>query len=173
MAQFVQNAAAQIELASNFVLAELKTMPERIKTGDAPMPREPVSEPVMVVVPPPPTQTVWMLRTAKFRDHAGLVQFARQFDDAEMPMETAQRALHRGVAVSVSDPRRRDLRGARGGDPVDPRAPDIVDLDDDEATGPAHIEPMVVVDPAPAAANFRVIDRSSENRAIKVAGPQF
>jgi chromosome segregation ATPase len=61
MAQFVQNAAAQVELASNFVLVELRAMPERIKTGDAPIPREPDAEPVAVVEPPPPTQTVWML----------------------------------------------------------------------------------------------------------------
>jgi hypothetical protein len=95
------------------------------------------------------------------------------YEDCELPVQTAQRALRRDVAVPVTDPRRRDLKGARGGFHPDPRAPDIVDLDDDEATRLAHIEPMVVVDPGLAAANFRVIDSSSENRAIKVAGPQF
>ena len=33
-----------------------------------------------------------------------------------MPVSTAQRALRHGVAVSVADPRRAQLRGARGGD---------------------------------------------------------
>jgi len=171
MAQFVQNAAAEVELASNFVLVELRAMPERIKTGDAPILREPVTEPVAVVEPPPRTMTVWLLRSVKFRDHTGMVRLARQYDDAEMPMETAQRALHRGVAALVTDPRRRNLKGARGGDPVDPRAIDIVDLDAvDETKVPSS---GTENNPVMAAANFRVIDRSSEARRLKIEVPRL
>jgi hypothetical protein len=71
----------------------------------------------MAVETPLPTQTVWMLRSAKFRDHAGAVQYAKQFDDHEMPVEIAQRALRRNVVVPLSDPRRANLKGARGGLP--------------------------------------------------------
>jgi hypothetical protein len=171
MASFVQNVRAQIELAAGFSLAELRATVDRVKTGDAPMPPEPVSEPVTAVEPPPPTQTVWLLRSVKYRDNAGMVRLARQYDDAEMPMETAQRALHRGVAALVTDPRRRDLKGARGGDPVNARAIDIIDLDAvDEATVPAI---GTENNPVLAAAKFRVIDRSSEARTLKIEVPRL
>jgi hypothetical protein len=171
MASFVQNVQAQIELAAGFSLTELRATVDRIKTGDAAIPREPVTEPVAVVEPPPRTMTVWLLRSVKFRDHTGMVRLARQYDDAEMPMQTAQCALRLGVAAPVTDPRRRDLKGARGGDPVDPRAIDIVDLDAvDEAKVPAI---GTENNPVLAAANFRVIDRSSEAHTLKIEVPRL
>jgi hypothetical protein len=87
-----------------------------------------------------------------------------------MPVEAAQRALRCGVAVPVTDPRRAKLKGTRGGFAVDPRAPDIVDLDGENETAPSHIAPAIASDPA---VNFTVLDRSSETRTIKIAGPQF
>jgi hypothetical protein len=171
MASFVQNVQAQIELAAGFSLAELRATVDRVKTGDTPIPREPDAEPVAVVETPLTTMTVWMLRSAKFRDHAGVVQYARQFEDCELPSQTAERALRRNVAVPVTDPRRRDLKGARGGFHPDPRAPDIADLDAvDEAKAPdidAENNPVL------AAANFRVIDRSSEARRLKIEVPRL
>lgn len=171
MATFILNATAQIELASGFSLAELRATIDRIKTGDAPIPREPDSEPVAVVEPPPMTMTVWLLRSVKFRDHTGLVRHARQYDDIELPLEIAQRALRCGAAVLVTDPRRRNLKGARGGDPVDPSAPDIVNLD---AIDIAKV-PEINIDNKPviAAAGFRVIDRSSENRTLQIEVPRI
>ena len=84
-------------------------------------------------------------------------------------MLTAQRALRCGAAVLVSDPRRRNLKGARGGDAVDPRAIDIIDLDADSATMPtANVES----DPVLAAAGFKVIDRSSENHKLEITVPR-
>jgi hypothetical protein len=107
----------------------------------------------------------------KFRDHTGIVRLARQYDDAEMPVPTAQRALRLRVAVPVTDPRRRNLKGARGGDPVDPRAIDIVDLDAvDEAKVP---DIGTENNPVVAAASFRVIDRSGEARTLKIEVPRL
>ncbi|MGX9431185.1 MULTISPECIES: hypothetical protein [Bradyrhizobium] len=168
MASFIINGMGQVEIAANFALAELRMMPERIKTGGATIPRdqrEPAA--VAVVEPRPATQEVFMMRSAKFRDHEGAVRIARQYDDAEMPVQTAQRALRRNVAVPVSDPRRAKLRGARGGFAVDPRSPDVVDLDDE--TSPSRNEELA----SEPVGNFTVIDRSSESRTIKVAGPDF
>jgi hypothetical protein len=77
--------------------------------------------------------------------------------------DTAQRALRHGVAMSVVDPRRAQLRGARGGD-FDPLAPDVVDLDAiEEPKGVQYLSP----DPVMAAANFQPLDRGPE-RMLKV-----
>ncbi|NOJ40321.1 hypothetical protein [Bradyrhizobium australiense] len=111
-------------------------------------------------------QTIFMMRSARFRDHEGMVRIARQYDDAEMPVQTAQRALQSGVAVPMTDPCRANLKGTRGGFAVDPRAPDILDLDDEKTIGPQQV-PL-----ASSNANFIVLDRSAENRTIEIAVPR-
>jgi hypothetical protein len=129
MARFVGNTTAQVEVAAGFAVAELRAMVASILDGAAPIPSpKPKPEPVAVIEPPPPTMTVFMLRSAKYRDHDGRTRFAGQYTDAMMPVPTAQRALRHGVAVSVADPRRAQLRGSRGSD-FNPSASDVVDLD--------------------------------------------
>ena len=143
-------------------------MPERIKTGDVAIPRGKPEPDAIKVIERPPTQTVFMMRSAKFRDAAGMMRTARQYDDAEMPVQTAQRALRRNVAVPVSDPRRASLKDARGGFHPDPRAPDIVDLDDDdEVTRPPNVA-SVTSDP-----RFIVLDRSAEARTLEITVPRL
>jgi len=167
MARFLGNTMAQLEIAAGFSLAELRATVDRIKTGDAAIPRvEPQPAPLTVIEQPPPTQTVFMLRSANYRDHDGRKRFAGQHEDAIMPVPIAQRALRHGVAVSVADPRRAQLRGARGGD-FNPLAPDVVDLDAlEEPKGVPYLG-VDIADPALRAANFTVIDRGPA-RALKV-----
>jgi hypothetical protein len=167
MAGFVQNTMGQIEIAANFALAELKALPEAIRQGRQAIPRELALKPVPVPEPPL-TMTFFMLRSAHYRDHDGRKQFGGQWEDATMPVATAQRALDKGIATAVTDPRRAQLRGARGGD-FNPHAPDVVDLDTvEEPKGVPHIEP----DPVLRQANFTVIDRSAEARTIQVEVPR-
>jgi hypothetical protein len=117
------------------------------------------------VVEQAPLMTVFMWKSARFRDHAGVTRIARQWDDAEMPLEIAQRALRCGVAVPVTDPRRAKLKGSRGEFTVDPRSPDIVNLDDENANA-SQQEPTATND---VNAGFIVLDRSAENRTIEIA----
>lgn len=141
MAGFVQNTMGQIEVAANFALAELKAMPDAIRQGRQAIPGEPM--PVAAPEPEPPTMTVFMMRSAHYRDYDGRKRFAGQWEDAIMPVAIAQRALRQGVAVPVTDPKRAELRGARGGD-FNPRAPDVVDLDAiEEPKGVTHSNPVV------------------------------
>ncbi|MEH2563478.1 hypothetical protein [Bradyrhizobium sp. AZCC 2289] len=168
MAGFLQNTMGQIEIAANFALAELKALPEAIRQGRQAIPREPVPTPV-AVPEPPPTVTIFMLRSAHYLDHDGRKRFAGQWEDATMPVATAQRVLDKGIAVAVTDPRRAQLRGARGGD-FNPHAPDVVDLDAvEENTGVPHIEP----DPVLRQANFTPVDRSAEARTIQIEVPRL
>lgn len=129
MARFIGNTATQVEVAAGFALVELRGMVNAIQDGVAPIPAaRPVSASVPMPEPSPPTQTVFMMKSAKYHDHDGRSRFAGQWEDATMPVATAQRALRLRVAVPVTDPRRAQLRGSRGGD-YDPKAPDVVDLD--------------------------------------------
>jgi hypothetical protein len=113
-----------------------------------------------------------MLRSAKYRDHAGKVRYAAQYEDCEMPVQTAQRALRRSAAVSLDDPRRKQLHGSRGGQHVNQNAVDLLDLDDEQATRPPHIAPVMASDPL-ASADFRIIDRSAEARTLKIEVPRL
>jgi hypothetical protein len=168
MAGFVQNTMGQLEIAANFALAELKVMPRAIRQGQQAIPREPALTPVPEPEPPAPTMTMFMLGSARYRDHDGRKRFAGQWEDATMPAATAQRALRQGVAVPVTDPRRTQLRGARGGD-FNPDAPDVVDLDAVEtAKDVLHVKS----DPALREANFIVLDRSAEARSIQIEVPR-
>lgn len=165
MARFVQSTMGQIEVAANFALAELKSMQEAIRGGQQPVPHEPVSVPTAEPVPEPPVMTVFMLLSAKFRDHDGRKHFAGQFEDATMPVTPAQRALRKGYAVPTTDARRAQLRGSRGGD-FHPNARDVVDLDAEEPNGELqHADPIL------RAANFTKIDRSAEARTIEISVP--
>lgn len=166
MARFVGNCATQVEVAAGFALIELRGMVDAIHNGVASIPAAtPVSASVPVPEPSPPTQPIFMMKSAKYRDHDGRARFVGQFEDADMPVATAQRALRLRVAVPVSDPRRAQLRGSRGGD-FNPKAADVIDLDAIEEQKPvAHV-------PVSRAANFTVIDRSAENRTILIDVPR-
>jgi hypothetical protein len=88
MTGFVQNTIGQIEIAANFALAELKAMPETIRQGRRSIPRELALTPIPAPEPAP-TMTVFMLRSAHYRDHDGRKRFAGQWEDATMPVATA------------------------------------------------------------------------------------
>ena len=73
--------------------------------------------------------------------------------------------------MALNDPRRKQLLGSRGGHHVDPNSRDLLDLDDEEATRPPHIAPVMASDPI-ASADFTVID-CGPARTIKVAAPRL
>lgn len=170
MARFVGDTTMQVEVAAGFAVAELRAMVGAIRDGVTPIPAAkagatstPAPEPV------PPTQTIFMMRSAKYRDHNGRSRFAGQWEDATMPVATAQRALRQGVAVPLTDPRRAQLRGARGGD-FNPQAADVVDLD---AVEERKAVPHMQLDPVLHDAGFVVIDRSAETRMIEIEVPRL
>lgn len=163
---FVGNVSSQIEIAASLSMKELRSMVGAIHDGAAPIPGAKPA-PAAVVEPPPPSMTVFMLRSAHYRDRDGRKHFVGQWEDAIMPVATAQRALRLRVAVPVADPRRTKLRGSRGGD-FNSRAPDVIDLDEavEEPTSLPHVNPVL------RAANFTVIDRSAEARTIFIDVPR-
>jgi hypothetical protein len=167
----LSGVAGEAEIAFAFVLPDVRRFADAVKDGNAAIaPRPKAAEPVPTPEPAPPTMTVFMLRSARYCDDDGRRRFAGQYEDVLMPVPAAQRALRHGLAVSVVDPRRAQLRGVRGGD-FEPNAPDVVDLDDEEAS-PPHIVPIMASDPL-ASFDFRVIDRSAETRTLKIEVPRL
>jgi len=166
MALFIGNTATQVEVAAGFALVELRGMVEAVRDGIVPIPAaKSVSASVSMPEPVPPTMTVFMLKSSHYRDHDGRKRFAGQWEDATMPLTTAQRALRMGVAVPVTDPRRAQLRGLRGGD-FNPKAPDVVDLDAvEEHKAVPHIDPVL------RAANFTPLP-TPEPRTILIEVPR-
>lgn len=172
MAAFIANVSSQVEGAAAFVLPELRGMVNAIAGGSAPIP---ATKPMTAAIVPkevaaPQTEAVFMLRSAHFLDHEGRKRFAGQWQDATMPPAAAQRALRRGVAVPLTDPRRAELRGTRVGD-YNPSGSDVVDLDN---LGSAE-EPKAAAqdNPAPVQPVFTEIDRSSEARTLQIEVPRF
>ncbi|TWC05042.1 hypothetical protein FBZ93_10352 [Bradyrhizobium macuxiense] len=171
IAGFVQNTRGQVEIAANFALAELRTMPDAIRHGRQAMPPLMPSTALVSAAaePTPEMQTVFMLRSAWFRDAHEQRKFAGQYEDAIMPIGTACRALDQRIAVDVTDPRRAQLRGVRGGD-FSPQAADVIDLDTvEEPKNAAPVEPDRVLRDAA----FTVIDRSADARTIQIEVPRL
>jgi hypothetical protein len=167
LGQYLSSVSGEAEVALAFVVPDVRRLADAVKDGSAAIPRRPKAAPVPVPEPVAPTMTVFMLRSAKYRDHDGRSQFAGQYEDAMMPVPTAERALRHGVAVSVADPRRAQLRGARGSD-YRPLAPDVIDLDSiEEPKGVPHLG-VAIADPALRDANFTVIDRGPA-RKLEIA----
>jgi hypothetical protein len=173
MAGFVRSAQAQVEIAAAMALQELRGMVTAIRDGAAPIPApKPSIEPVAVTEPAPETRRLFALRSVKWRDANGRQRYGLQYQDHDLTPAAAQRGLRIGAVVALNDPRRKQLLGSRGGIHLDPNAVDITDLDDEEATRPPHIDPIMASDPL-ASADFRVIDRSAESRVLKIAVPRL
>lgn len=170
LGRYLAGVAGEAEIALDFVMSDVRRSMAAVKDGSTAIPRRPApAEQAAAPRPTPPTMAIFMLRSAHFRDHDGRKHFAGQWEDATMPVATAQRALSMGIAVPMTDPRRAQLRGCRGGD-FEPRAADVVDLDAIE-THPS--KPNVEPDPILREANFTVIDRSAETRKGEITVTRF
>jgi hypothetical protein len=126
-------------------------------------PIKPVQAPVAVVEPARPTRTVFCLRSIKWKDADGRQRSALQYEDAALPLPLADKALRSGACVSITDDRRKTLKGARGGHHPNVDALDIVDLDAIEDWSGAHYTGPDAND-ALASTNITVIDRGPERK---------
>jgi hypothetical protein len=171
MSRFVGNSASQVEIAAGFTQAELRAMVDAIQRGDVPIPAsKPTVEPVTSPEPAPETRRA--LRSVKWRDHNGRKRYGMQFEDCDLTPAAAQRGLHCGAVVPLTDERHSRLRGSRGGEHVNPNAPDLLDLDDEAATRLPHIDPVMASDPV-RTAKFTALDRSNEARKVQIAVPRL
>ncbi len=157
MATFLASALSQVEIASAFMLTELRGTVHGIAEGTMPIPAaKPVPVPVTTAEPTPETRRLFAMKPIKWKDSAGQQQYGQQFDHHDLTATAASRGLRCGALVPLDDRRCKELRGARGGYHVGKGA--ALDLDSEEACRPPHIEPIIRSDPV-AAANIAVVDR--------------
>jgi hypothetical protein len=165
MSAFISNAASQVEVAGAFALQELRANVRAIADGTMPMPpAKEVPAPVVVPEPAPEIRRVFALRQIKWKDAAGRQQYGQQYEDADLPLATAEMALRHGAVTRLDDDRRKQLRGARGGQHVNPNAVDLLDLDALEGwSGARHAS----FDPV-ASARITPFDRGIPERKISI-----
>jgi hypothetical protein len=165
MATFIRNGQAQIDVAGAFLAQELRTTVAAIRDGSMPIPPpKPLAAPVAVAEPAPETRRLFALRPIKWTDAEGHVLYCQQFEDADLTPAAAQRALRVGAVCGLDDPRRKELRGARGGHHVNVNAIDLLDLDAVEDWSGA---PHASFDPV-AQANITPYDRGVPERKIAI-----
>jgi hypothetical protein len=117
-------------------------MVSAIREGSAPIPpRKPEPAPVTVAKPTAGTRRLFSLRPLRWTDAEGRVRHGQQFEDCELTPIAAQRALRLRAVCGLDDPRRRELKGARGGHHVNTNALDLLDLDAEEHSGIRFIDP--------------------------------
>jgi hypothetical protein len=121
----------------------------------------------VIETPPNESEVLFCLRTIRWRDATG-ERFGAQYEDCELPQEYVARAISSGACVRVSDPRRKELLGVRGGRHVDPRAPDIFDF----GSGIPYIGPSDANNDVLRGANFQVLP-ARPDRVLKIAGPSL
>jgi hypothetical protein len=161
---FLRSTKPQLETQATFGLQELRGMVAQIRSGAVPIPPAKPAAPAPVVqVERPAVKTVFLLRTIKWVEN-GRQRSALQYEDCELPLALADKALRRGVAVPVTDERRKTLLNARGGHHPNVNALDIIDLDALTEDKAPYLGPS---DPVLHVANFTPMDRG-EVRLIAI-----
>ena len=161
IATFLASTLSQVEVAAASVLTEQRAIVRGIADGTMPIPAAKPEPAPVVSIEPPPTMTVFLLKSARYRDHEGRKRFGGQFLDVVMPVATAQKAMRLGLAVPTRRTRvARPSRGVRGGASELLSAPDVVDMD--AAGGSRERSTSTRQRPVLRAANFTAIDRGPE-----------
>jgi hypothetical protein len=168
VATYLIGVIDQVELATNVSAAELRGMVSAVADGRMPIPA-PKPEPVPVPAPKPAPETrrLFALRAIRWTDAEGRVRHCQQYEDCDLTPLAAQRGLRVGAVCALDDPRRKTLKGARGGQHVNVNAIDLLDLDAiSDASGARFVRPEN--DPVLAAANIREFDRGIPERKIAI-----
>ncbi|MET3993352.1 hypothetical protein ABID65_005004 [Bradyrhizobium sp. S3.9.2] len=129
LAQYLRGAAGEVELAIAVVLPEVRQTANRIKSSEVAIPHRATATVEPVIAAGPEVRRVFVMRSVKWKDAEGRQQFAKQYEDADLPPATADKAMRSGAVCALDDPRRKTLKGVRGGEHVDTNASDVLDLD--------------------------------------------
>ncbi|KRR06823.1 hypothetical protein CP49_01580 [Bradyrhizobium valentinum] len=78
LGRYLSGTAGEAELATAFVLPELRRLAQAVKDGHAAIPHRPHDPEPAEAIEQAPLMTVFMWKSARFRDHAGVIRIARQ-----------------------------------------------------------------------------------------------
>jgi hypothetical protein len=117
IARFLNNAAAEIEIALGVTIPDFKSAIAAVAEGREAPPSQPAPIVKFVAAKPPPTETVFFLRAAKWSDDKGFLHLIQKFTDASLPPSLAAHAIKVGAAVEWKSPLRKQNRGTWNGRP--------------------------------------------------------
>ena len=109
LAGYVARSLGEIELGGAVCTREISGAIDRIRDGSARIPEDAQQpEPVVEVLPPAPTVTVFILRHARYCDPAtGALVRLHRYQDAVLSPRLAEIALRSGAATRLTDPVRK------------------------------------------------------------------
>ena len=115
IARFLNNAAAEIEIALGLTIPDFKSAIAAVAEGRESAPAAPTPVRKIVQPTPPPTKTIFFTRASKWTDAAGKLHVIQKFTDAILPPELAAHAVKVGAAVELKSPLRKQNIGTWGG----------------------------------------------------------
>lgn len=154
---FLEAVQQQVKPEADLIVSVLEGHAKAVLAGTAPasLPKPTVSEPLKVVERAP-VERMFAMKTVRWLDADGVPQLADQYSDVDLTPVAASNGSRCNAVVPIDDLRCRDLRGVHGGRHANPHL--ALDLDDETACRPPHIEPVMRSDPV-AAANIAVVNR--------------
>ena len=112
--KYLANAANEIELALSVTIPDLRGGIVAVAEGREKPPTPPAEVVKFVAPKPPPTETLFFLRHAKYTDASGAVKCLGKMREHALPPPLAKKALSSGAAIPLTDPRVRTLKGNWG-----------------------------------------------------------
>jgi hypothetical protein len=114
---YLRNAASEIEAATTVSTNELYGRVNQIRDGSFAIPKPP-NVPVAIVPiaapPKPPTQQVFLLHPATWREADGTQRISAKWVDVDLPIAAAEFALLAEIGIDPADPITRQGRGKAG-----------------------------------------------------------
>ena len=114
ISSFLGNAANEVEIAMGVSLPDLRGGVVAVAEGREKPPTPPAEVVKFVAPAPPPTETLFFLRHAKYTDASGAVKCLGKMREHALPPPLAKKALSSGAAIPLTDPRVRTLKGNWG-----------------------------------------------------------
>lgn len=107
--RYLSGAAGELEAAFAVALPDLKAAVAAIAEGREEIPTVPA--PVVAFIPPAPPQTevIFATRHLKYTDENGKVICCGKMREHSLPLHLAAKAIKRGAAIAMTDPRRREF----------------------------------------------------------------
>jgi hypothetical protein len=136
------SSGIEVPVAIGIIGELLREYAKNVMAGSAPatLPAAEVHKPE--ITKRPVTVPMFAAKHVKWINAEGQIQICRRYDDCELPEATAARALKSKACWSITDPRRRELKGSWDAHPSAAQCTDLDAVDESAAVNTASSEPV-------------------------------